>query len=156
MDNLENNQFDEYPIGESLKESCACLWNIYTDHSAELREVSDAATDSGANPLTDMKAYVRENWDKDAMIGYHMGNIYKTSDYSIFEIALNKCSSKISALKNLFEDYPTNNSIESLKMDIRAAQSMLNAGDKEELLWAYIKNEYDYWANASEDVLYAI
>lgn len=145
----------EHEISHELKARCANLWNIHTSTKQDLQNVSDDAESNGENGLTAMREYVRNEWTRVDVLDYHMGNI-STSSNGAIKWALRTCKSKISALNECILDQGQPLTEEALKRTYRDAKRILEANGKDELLFAYIENQYDFWNSLSDEELFDI
>lgn len=148
----DSEEHEEHEISEWLKEKCLDLWDIYIDRYNEIEKIGDTAT-SGYNRILLMDEYIKENWDRKAMLEYRMGTIYK-EDNGVIHYALIHCISKISALNYILTG--TSNNFESASRRLNECKHILTARNKNELLLAHIQNIFNFWNSLTDEELLGI
>ena len=143
--NMENEMRMLHDISPWLREKCEELWDIRNTRSDEIR---------GLN-LHEARDYIRDNsWTRNDMLEYHMGSIYADTSCSI-SWALRVCTSKVAAIKH-FVDAGLPTTLEQAQSDLRRIETMVNADGKDEMMWAYITQEYNFWNDMNDEEIYDI
>ena len=152
-DDEEMMETSEAPLEMSdwLKNKCNNLWDIYNTRQLELKVLARNA--ELGNRLTVQQERAK-TWDRHAIMEYHMGNIYASTNGAIKWALVN--NNKIKALKYYLIEIGEGTTPEQMKYDLDCAKNILNADGQDEVKWAYIENMYNYWQCLDEEELYAI
>ena len=148
-------RLSEYQISDWLEGQCLQLWDIDNGRGAELAQVQLCAEQNRINGLTAQRAYVRDHWDKEAIMEYHMGNRTWAS-YGTIKWALDLGTSKIKMLEYYLLELGENMTPEQAGKALFMGIKILEADNKDERMLAYITEQYEYWDSLDEDELYEI
>ena len=134
-----------HDISMHLRERCEGLWDIYNTKSDEIRGLD----------LHEARDYIRENgWTRSDMLDYHMGSIYTDTRCAI-HWALQVCTSKVAAIKH-YVDAGIPVTLEQAQSDLRRIATMVYTDGKDEMMWAYIIQEYNFWNDMNDEEIYGI
>lgn len=136
---------------EEITRKASELWDIHNTKREELDEVARIAESNRENGLEAMGRYVRENWNKQDLIDYYMGNIENRRSGS-FYWANKVGKSKITLIKHYLENgIPTN--LEEAVEDLKRVEAVLETSCCK---WFYIEDEFHYWNNMELEELMRI
>ena len=143
----------EYELSLDNEAKCSVLWDVYNTRSQELEDVADEA--DPRNRLTFQKEYVRENWDATAMLEYHLGNL--TERAGVIQGALSEAQKgRFEMIREELVEQGIGLTKEALEWQIKNCQRYIACKNREELTWAYIQNQYDFWDSLTDEELYEI
>lgn len=143
----------EYELSLDNEAKCSVLWDVYNTRSQELEDVADEA--DPRNRLTFQKEYVRENWDATAMLEYHLGNL--TERAGVIQGALSEAQKgRFEMIREELVEQGIGLTKEALERQIKNCQRYIVCKNREELTWAYIQNQYDFWDSLTDEELYEI
>ena len=150
--NGTDNNREDHEISDELQIMCMGLWDIYNTKSQELEEVG-GSYDSGR--LERMRNHVRENWSRQDMMDYHMGTL---SNNGTIKWAIRHAPNKIAAIDHYVseDEHGIPQTIEQANYMLSLVKSVLAARGKDEVMFAYITNDYNYWNNLSDEDIYGI
>ena len=143
----------EYELSLDNEAKCEALWDVYNTRSQELEDVADEA--DPRNRLTFQKEYVRENWDATAMLEYHLGNL--TERAGVIQGATTEAQKgRFEMVREELVEQGIGLTKEALERQIKNCQRYIACKNREELTWAYIQNQYDFWDSLTDEELYEI
>ena len=143
----------EYEISPELRAKCERLWDITNNKIEELEET--AGTWDG-NRLFRMRSHISDNWSRQDMMNYHMGTIFQGNNGTI-KWALRNAPNKIKAIEYYTgEERGRPLTMDSFNTTFDEIQNILKATGKDEVMFAYMENEYNYWDSLPDTEFYAI
>ena len=147
----------QHQLSDTVIEFCKNLWDIHNTRSNEVEAVRrrvDAETNN-RDGFAAMKQHARD-WDRTAIMEYHMGNI-TLEDGAAIHWAIRNGTSKIKLIESYIgEDVGMPTNLDTALRDIRSVQRVLRASGKDELQIAFIQNYWNFWDALDEDQLYEI
>ncbi|NVM46735.1 MAG: hypothetical protein HWN79_17650 [Candidatus Lokiarchaeota archaeon] len=132
---------------DNILEKCSELWDINNPN----REVMQLLIDDKG--LQETKESIKRSWSRQDMLNYHMGN--KETTTGAIQLALKHSDSKIQAIKEVL-DVGVPLKLDAAQFDRKCIERILDSHGREELTWAIIQNQYDYWNGFDDDELYVI
>ena len=132
---------EQHEISMYVKDKCLDMWDIYNTRSEDLLDMD----------FLDMIGYVEDNWSRQSCIDYHMGNIYGDNSGTI-SWALKVCTSKISMIKQRVEHYVPFDA-EEMETELNYIKKIVISEGKDELILAYITQDYEYWDSLTDEEL---
>ena len=145
----------EFGCSDWLKENCADLWDINNRLSDVLDIVHQKAESVNCgNGLPAMNKYVKDNWTRQDLINYNMGNIFQRGRTVWWAM---KFKSKIQLLRHILENATNPIKLEVAKNDIGLCYSILNSSHNlDHARYCYILDQFNYWNSLDDEKLYDI
>lgn len=135
----------EHDISLALKVRCEALWDIRNTRKEELEDVA----------YDGLNNYVCNNWDRDAIIDYHMGTIFQDTHDAIYW-GIKEGSSRTKLINYFVNEQGTATDLDDANRIIRDVKRALEAKTRDDMIFAFVQHYHNYWNSVDTEILYEI